>query len=151
MKFLSDILQIIIYQTPPSWNLCLYLFRRKKFAKLNKKTLLPFKANLTTWYKNYILCGCFWVAMARLGAIGPFYIILETCIGHNDWIPQIRANIALIGTGCWKISIFFTLFFEEEVDFLQNYSLKIFEIFIRYTWNNYLSNAAKLEFVSFFV
>ena len=151
MKFLSAILQIIIYRTPTSWNLCLYSFRHKNFAKLKKKTLLPFKANLTPWYKNYISCGCFWVAMACHAAIGSSYILLKICLGQNDWIPQIRANIALIGTGCWKISIFFTLFFKEKVDFLQNYSLKIFEIFIRYTTNNYLSNAAKLEFVSLFV
>ena len=37
MKFLSDILQIIIYQMPPSWNLCLYSFRRKNFTKIKKK------------------------------------------------------------------------------------------------------------------
>ena len=43
------------------------------------------------------------------------------------------------------------LFLEEKVDFLGNYSLKIFEIFIRYTTNNYLSCAAKLKFVSLIV
>ena len=89
--------------------------------------------------------------MARHAAIGPLYVLVEIYPGQKDWIPRTQANIALIGIGCWKFSEFLILFLEEKIDFLKNYSLKIFEIFIRYTTNNYLSNAAKLEFVTLFV
>ena len=106
---------------------------------------------MTPWSKNYIFCGYFWVAMAHHAAIGPLYIMLEIYLGQKDWIPRTRANIALIGIGCWKFNGFLILFLEEKIDFLENYSLKIFEIFIRYTTNNYLSNAAKLKFESLFV
>ena len=89
--------------------------------------------------------------MARHAAVGPLYILVEIYPGQKDWIPRTRANIGLIGIGCWKLSEFLILFLEEKVDFLENYSPKLFEIFITYTTNNYLSNAAKLEFVSQFV
>ena len=89
--------------------------------------------------------------MARHAATGHLYIVVEIYPGQKDWIPRTQANIALIGIGGWKLSEFLILFLEEKVVFLKNYSLKIFEIFIRYTTNNYLSNAAKLEFVSLFV
>ena len=116
-----------------------------------KKITITISSEFDPWLKNYICCGCFWVAMARHAATGHLYIVVEIYPGQKDWIPRTQANIALIGIGCWKFSEFSILFLAEKVDFLQNYLLKIFENFIRYTANNYLSNAAKLELVSLFV
>ena len=128
----------------------LVLFLHNNFAKFKKKSQ-PFPGNLTLWLKKYIFCVYFRVAMAHHAAIGPLYIMLEIYVGQKDWIPRTKANIALIGIGCWKFNKFLILFLEEKVDFLKNHLLKIFKIFIRYSTNNYLPSAAKLKFESLFV
>ena len=134
----------------PGSLLGLLSFRRKNFAKI-KKITTTISSGFDPWLKNYICCGCFWVAMARHAAKGPLYIVVEIYPSQKDWIPRTQANIALIGIGCWKVIEFSIEFFEEKVDFLRKYSLKIIENFIRYTSYYYLSNATKLEFVSLLV
>ena len=83
------------------------------FCRLGVRILQKWKKITTTistefdpWLKNYICCGCFWVAMARHAATGHLYIAVEIYPGQKDWIPRTQANIALIGIGCWKVSEF---------------------------------------------
>ena len=60
-------------------------------------------------------CGDFLVATAGHAAVGPLYITIEIHLGQNKWFPRIRANIALIGICCWKLSIFFIpIFFRKN-------------------------------------
>ena len=96
--------------------LSLLPFRRNNYAKTKKNHHNHFQRIWPYGKKPHLL-------KSFLGRHGSPYSYRTLCIkleiypGQKDWFPRIRANIALIGIGCWKFSTLIMLIFCRKNQF----------------------------------
>ena len=108
--------------------LSLYSFSRNVFSRIKLHQLKEFYANFS---KTHLKGIYFRESHVVPEAMRPKYIIVEIYHGQKDWIHWTFANFHLTGKGGGRFGKFFPSFSKEKINFLNNYLIKIFEIFTR--------------------